>query len=200
MQAIYKHDTLCYTSRRDLDLLGGLPGDGQTACHKEEIFLGLESQARATVCGCFTRRCSMAGWEEELAILLQELGVRQEEPKAHLRATRKPMRSDVKRQEQIADALIWGDDGVDDDAWINDLNMMRREVDSIVNQVVLLMQRGDLDTSLKEDVIVVLRALRRRASVTQQAASSDEAYLESASAMLHFCRLVLQLSEFATDD
>ncbi len=106
------------------------------------------------------------------------------------------------RQEQIADALIWGDDSVvdDDTAWLNDLNMMRREVDSIVNQVVLLMQRGDLDTSLKEDVIVVLRALRRRASVTQQAASSDEAYLESASAMLHFCRLVLQLSEFATDD
>jgi hypothetical protein len=144
----------------------------------------------------------MAGWEEELAILLQELGVRQEEPKAHLRATRKPMRSDVKRQEQIADALIWGDDSIidDDTAWVNDLNMMRREVDSIVNQVVLLMQRGDLDTSLKEDVIVVLRALRRRASVTQQAASSDEAYLESASAMLHFCRLVLQLSEFATED
>jgi len=144
----------------------------------------------------------MAGWEDELAVLLQSLGVQQEEPKAHLRPTRRPMRSDVKRQEQIADALIWGDDSVvdDDTAWLNDLNMMRREVDSIVNQVVLLMQRGDLDTSLKEDVIVVLRALRRRASVTQQAASSDEAYLESASAMLHFCRLVLQLSEFATDD
>jgi len=77
---------------------------------------------------------------------------------------------------------------------------MRREVDSIVSQVVLLMQRGDLDLSLKEDVMVVLRALRRRATVTQQAATGDEAYLESASAMLHFCRLVLQLSEFATED
>jgi hypothetical protein len=77
---------------------------------------------------------------------------------------------------------------------------MRREVDSIVSQVILLMQRGDLDPSIKEDVMVVLRALRRRASITQQAATSDEAYLESASAMLHFCRLVLQLSEFATED
>jgi hypothetical protein len=77
---------------------------------------------------------------------------------------------------------------------------MRREVDTIVSQVVLLMQRGSLEPSLKEDVMVVLRALRRRATVTQQAAASDEAYLESASAMLHFCRLVLQLSESASED
>ncbi len=145
----------------------------------------------------------MAGWEEELAVLLRELGVQQEEPKAHLRPTRKPMRSDVKRREQFADALFWdgGYDGDDDDEeWMNDLTLMRREVDLIVSQVVLLMQRGDLDTSLKEDVMVVLRALRRRAAITKQAAASDEAYLESVSAMLHFCRLVLQLSEFATED
>ncbi len=141
----------------------------------------------------------MAGWEEELAVLLQELGVQQEEPRTHLRPTRKPMRSDVKRQEEFADALVWAEDE-DDEIWMNDLSLMRREVDSIVNQVVLLMQRGDLDLSLKEDVMVVLRALRRRATVTQQAAASDEAYLESASAMLHFCRLVLQLSEVSTQD
>jgi hypothetical protein len=142
----------------------------------------------------------MAGWEEELAVLLRELGVQQEETKAHLRPTRKPMRSDVKRREQFADALFWDDGEDEDEAWMNDLTLMRREVDSIVSQVILLMQRGDLDTSLKEDVMVVLRALRRRATVTQQAAASDEAYLESASAMLHFCRLILQLSEFATED
>ncbi len=163
----------------------------------------------------------MAGWEEELALLLRELGVKQEEPTTRLRSagkpthksTRKPMRSDVnngsnsKRREQFADALFWGvgstgddvsDD--DDDPWMNDLSVMRREVDSIVQQVIRLMQRGDLDPSLKEDVMVVLRALRRRAMVTKQAAATDEAYLESASAMLHFCRLVLQLSECATED
>ena len=77
---------------------------------------------------------------------------------------------------------------------------MRREVDSIVSQVVLLMQRGDLDSSLKEDVMVVLRALKRRSPVLSLPSTSDEAYLESASAMLHFCRLVLQLSELATED
>ncbi|HLI87136.1 MAG TPA: hypothetical protein VKV37_00525 [Ktedonobacteraceae bacterium] len=147
----------------------------------------------------------MAGWEEELSVLLRELGVKQEEPQAHLQPAPKPMRSDVRQREQLADALFWEaakeSSGIaEDDSWMNDLDLMRREVDSIVNQVILLMQRGDLDSTLKEDVLVVLRALRRRASVTQQAAASDEAYLESASAMLHFCRLVLQLSEFATED
>ncbi|GAC1402573.1 MAG: hypothetical protein NVS4B12_15940 [Ktedonobacteraceae bacterium] len=164
----------------------------------------------------------MAGWEEELALLLRELGVKQEEPDVHSRpmttpsqkSTRKPTpsdvskRGDVKQREQFADALFWGagnatsGDVADDknDPWTNDLGLMRREVDSIVRQVVRLMQRGDMEPSLKEDVMVVLRALRRRAMVTQLAAATDEAYLESASAMLHFCRLVLQISEDTTED
>lgn len=146
----------------------------------------------------------MAGWEEELAVLLRELGVKQEEPRAPLQSTRKPMRSDVKQRDQFADALMWdgegGGDEEDDDIWIGDLTVMRQEVDSIVRQVILLMQRGDLEASLKEDVMVVLRALRRLATTAQQTSTGDEAYLESASAVLHFCRLVLQLSEFATED
>jgi len=146
----------------------------------------------------------MAGWEQELAELLRELGVTQEEPKTHLPSTSKLMHSDVKRRESAADAIILGDIGSgradDDDVWLSDLSSMRREIDSIVRQVINLMQRGDLDISLKEDVMIVLRALRRRAAVTQQAAASDEAYLESAAAMLHFCRLVLRLSEAAIED
>ena len=157
----------------------------------------------------------MAGWEEELAVLLRELGVTEEEPRTHLRPTPiseadylqgKPPRKKVKRHTQSADALFWGSTGAggadspDDDAWMGDLSLMRREVDSIVTQVIHLMQHGDLDPALKEDVLVVLRALRRRASVTQQAAASDAAYLEATAAMLHFCRLVLRLSEVATED
>ena len=157
----------------------------------------------------------MAGWEEELALLLHELGVKQEEPDAHSRrtskpsrkSTRKPPSSDVSQQgdtkyrEQFADSLFWGAGGNttnsahdENDPWMTDLALMRREVDSIVRQVVRLMQQEDIEPSIKEDVMVVLRALRRRAMVTQQAAATDEAYLESASAMLHFCRLVLQIS------
>jgi hypothetical protein len=147
----------------------------------------------------------MAGWEEELSILLGELGVKQEEPKTQkqqAQQNRKPMRSDTRRHEQLTDALLWGEDEEameDDDAWIDDLDIMRHEVDAIVSQVVLLLQRGDLDATMKEDVMVVLRALRLRIP-TQPNATSDEAYLESASATLHFCRLVLQMSELATED
>lgn len=139
----------------------------------------------------------MAGWEEELAVLLRELGVKQEEPQTHLQQARKPTRSDVARRDPYADALHWDEE---DEDWTDDLDLMRHEVDSIVSQVILLMQRGDLDPSLKEDVMMVLRALRRRVPATLHPSTSDEAYLESATAMLHFCRLVLQLSEFATDE
>ncbi len=144
----------------------------------------------------------MAGWEEELSVLLSELGVKQEEPQTPARPTRQPMRSDVKRREQFSDALRWDNtaEPLDDDPWFDDLDMMRHEVDAIVSQVVLLMQRGDLDPAIREDVMVVLRALRRRIPMAQQSSTSDEAYLESASALLHFCRLVLQLSEFSTED
>ncbi len=166
----------------------------------------------------------MAGWEEELAVLLRELGITQEEPRTHLQ----PMWiddanagmgvgirnfGDVLDAEDIfflrKDRMKWQDQGTDvivrdamtdDDAEMNDLSLMRHEVDTIVAQVVRLMQRGDIDTAIKEDVMVVLRALRRRASVTQQAAASETAYLEFAAAMLHFCRLVLRLDEVATED
>jgi hypothetical protein len=156
----------------------------------------------------------MASWEDELAVLLRELGVSLEEPRTHLGPThileghqqeKLPLREkkDSKRQTQSTDALIWSsaaNSDIDEEAWLSDLRLMRREVESIVIQVVRLMQHGDLDPSFKEDVMVVLRALRRRASVTQQAAASDTAYLEFAAAMLHFCRLVLRLSEAATED
>ena len=161
----------------------------------------------------------MASWQEELAELLRELGVTQEEPKTHLQSSRLKQ-SDVKhrtqahdlhkpdkprdRHEQSVDAFILKDIAAaaenDTAPWVDDLDMMRREVDSIVRQVIQLMQRGDLDNSLKEDVMVVLRALRRRAAVSQQAAVSDEAYIESAASMLHFCRIIIQLSETAIND
>ncbi len=147
----------------------------------------------------------MASWEEELAVLLQELGVKQEEPQTYLPQTRKPLRRDVKRREQCIDPHFLDEENEleEDDLWVQDIATMRREVDSIVSQVILLMQRGDLEPSVKEDVMVVLRALRRHLPSAHPSAlppASEEAYLESASALLHFCRLALQLSEFAAED
>jgi len=147
----------------------------------------------------------MASWEEELAVLLQELGVKQEEPQAHLQTTRKPLRRQRKRHEQCSDARFLNEDNEldDDDFGVQDIATMRHEVDSIVSQVIVLMQHGDLEPSVKEDVMIVLRALRRHIPPAHSSAfplTSEEAYLESASALLHFCRLALQLSECATED
>ena len=151
----------------------------------------------------------MAGWQEELAMLLSELGVTQQAPKTHLQPTPKRVRSDVKWHEQPPDDLFCeGHNLEDDDAWLDDPILMRLEVDSIVSQVIRLVQRGDLDNSSKQDVMAVLHALRRRSIAIQQAASSDEAqvefeyspHLEYSTAMLHFCRLVLRLSESAIED
>ena len=157
----------------------------------------------------------MPAWQEELAMLLSELGVTQQAPKTHLQPTPKRVRSDVTcRQQALDDLFCEGHNLEHDDAWLDDPILMRLEVESIVSQVIRLMQRGDLDNSSKQDVLAVLHALRRRSTPAQQAASSDEAqlefeysphleyshHLEYSTAMLHFCRLVLRLSESAIED
>jgi hypothetical protein len=159
----------------------------------------------------------MAGWEEELALLLRALGVTLEQSKTQIRPAqaheneyRKQMPMPARRkdtpqkQAQFIDVRLWrtpGDELAEDDAaWMNDLSLMRRQVEFIVGQVVRLMQSEDVDPALKEDVTIVLHALRRRASATEQAAASETAYLESASALLHFCRLVLRLGEVTPEE
>ncbi len=164
----------------------------------------------------------MAAWEEDLSILLRELGVKQEEHKAvqppansnedgdKRRFPPPGYRQEQRPQAQFADTLFWSDtngsstedaeDAEDDEMSMEDLLIMRRKVETIVAQLVLLMQRADVDPGLKEDVMIVLRALRRRATATRQAAASEIAVLEVVSAMLHFCRLVLRLDEVATEE
>lgn len=149
----------------------------------------------------------MAGWQEELAELLRELGVTLEEPRSLPRPKSKVTRNDTRRRLRARelDRRVFSDklattSESQTEPWETDLSQMRLEVDAIVRQVISLMQRGDLDRSLKEDVMVVLRALRRRAAAAQKTTVSDEVYLESATSLLHFCRLVLSLSETAIED
>jgi hypothetical protein len=150
----------------------------------------------------------MAGWQEELAELLRELGVTQEEPQTNLRFTGKSARSENKWRLQPGKAFrhlagpFFSDVSESDDPelMLTDLTVMRHKVDAIVRQVILLIQQGNLDQSLKEDILIVLRALRRRATVTQQAEAGYEANLEAVTAMLHFCRVVLRLSDPAIED
>jgi hypothetical protein len=142
----------------------------------------------------------MASWQDELAELLHELGVMSEEPGARSRSIRNtPFELEPSVENFILEhiASVAEEDA---EAWLADLDTMRREVDSIVRQVIRLIQHGDLEPSLKEDVLIVLRALRRRATATRQAGFSEEAYIESAAAMLHFCRIILRLSETTIEE
>ncbi len=158
----------------------------------------------------------MASWQDELAELLGVLGVTPEESGMRLRSqgaqseNGETNQTSLRRYQPDAQkpsldtsflhTISASADQDELDPWLDDLEQMRREVDSIVRQVIRLIQRGDLDPLLKEDVMVVLRALRRRATVTRQAGASDEAYLEASTSMLHFCRIVLRLSEAAIED
>lgn len=149
----------------------------------------------------------MAGWQDELAELLRELGVTLEEPGTLPRSKSKVTRNDTRRRLRARELdrgafldKFAATSESQAEPWETDLSQMRLEVDAIVRQVISLMQRGDLDRSIKEDVMVVLRALRRRAAAAQKATVSDEVYLESATSLLHFCRLVLSLSETAIED
>jgi hypothetical protein len=183
----------------------------------------------------------MAGWEEDLSILLRALGVKQEEIKTGQppakgiedgdeRGERGKQGQQEQRHEflppryrqeqgaraQFADKDFWkgnqgnsdksgdgngngksrdGNEAEEDEISMEDLIVMRRKVETIVSQLVLLMQRADVDPVLKEDVLIVLHALRRRATATRQAAASEIAAMEAASAMLHFCRIVLRLDD-----
>ncbi len=151
----------------------------------------------------------MAGWQEELAELLHELGVTQEEPQTHPRSRHKPARNATrwrlhpnKLVRHMTDAVVpETDEGDDSEQWLaEDLEAMRHEVDSIVRQVVQLMQHGDLDPTLKEDILEILRVLRRRSSLAQASENETSLDLETITAMLRFCRVILCLSETTIED
>jgi hypothetical protein len=145
----------------------------------------------------------MASWQDELAELLHELGVTPEEPETRPRSPRYnqfALTPDLESVilEHIVEAAE--EDKDEEEDWLEDLDTMRREVDSIVRQVIQLIKRGGLEPSLKEDVMIVLRALRTRATATQQASANEIASIESNAAMLHFCRIILRLSETTVEE
>jgi hypothetical protein len=142
----------------------------------------------------------MANWQGELDELLRELGVTLEEPGAHLQPMRHYQSPLSPYTEQLILEHIAEAAEDDTEALLEDLDDMRQEVDTIVRQVIQLIQRGGLEPSLKEDVMIVLRALRNRAMLTRQASEGEIASIESNAAMLHFCRIILNLSETTVEE
>ena len=150
----------------------------------------------------------MADWRVELETLLSHLHVSLEQEAVPARKEAAAGRSRTEEgahddQEQAAmlePDIPHGDEASPDG---DEVSAVRSEIEATVRRVVALTQAGMLDTQLRDDVVFVLQALTRpqprtgkqRARSHSPADSSSEWQLASAAAVLHFCRIVLHLTQ-----
>ncbi|HLV99587.1 MAG TPA: hypothetical protein VKT82_13015 [Ktedonobacterales bacterium] len=134
----------------------------------------------------------MSNWERELETLLNRLGVRweplsPEAPGADL--------ADAVESDGLIDANLADEDwemAEDDD--LDQITVVRREMQATVGRVLRMARSGRLDNAIKDDVLLVLRALCRTPPQPDEGESEEEAQLAMASAILHFCRIVMRLT------
>jgi hypothetical protein len=134
----------------------------------------------------------MANWQDELESLLASFGVALEAPALdQLRAEDSLNRYLLAQPEQSEPPVEHGVEVI----------AVQSEVEATVRQVVSLVRSGSIDSALREDVAFVLRALTRpdattsNAGETISASSGLEWNIESAAAVLRFCRIVLRLAQ-----
>ncbi len=123
----------------------------------------------------------MPHWEAELKTLLASLGVSLEADSAE------PDLSSTPKSVQFGHK----DDGLaefEDDHF----TLVNREIEATVREVARVSRSGLLDQALRNDVIFVLRALTRDTGST--GIDAESWHLDSAAAVLHFCRIVQRLT------
>jgi phospholipase/lecithinase/hemolysin len=76
-----------------------------------------------------------------------------------------------------------------------EINAIRQEIEATVARVVSLTRAGQLDRAVRDDVVLVLRALTRPHPSMRNQQTHDDWHLASAAAILHFCRVVLRLTQ-----
>ena len=138
----------------------------------------------------------MSTWESELETLLNRLGVQWDPPP--------PGQSgsddlDAEGAELAEFAAL--EDNLDDEEWdgleeddLDQLSVVRREIQATVGRVARMVRAGHLDSVIKDDVLFVLRALCRPQLPLEEGETAEEAQLAIAAAILHFCRIVLRLT------
>jgi hypothetical protein len=138
------------------------------------------------------REALMANWQDELESLLTSFGVVLEPPALELPHADDSLNNYLLTQPDQSEPLI--EHGVE-------VIAVQTEVEAMVRQVVALVRSGSIDSSLREDVAFVLRALVRPDGATNdsgaagRAISGAEWSIESAAAVLRFCRIVLRLAQ-----
>jgi hypothetical protein len=139
----------------------------------------------------------MSNWEHELETLLSRLGVRWESLPPNEPGTD---RADVDLAHAAdVDGLIAAD--LENDDWetleeddLDQVSVVRREMQATVARVTRMVRSGRLDSAIKDDVLLVLRALCRSQPQPDEGESEEDAQLATAAAILHFCRIVLRLT------
>jgi hypothetical protein len=80
-----------------------------------------------------------------------------------------------------------------------EVTAVRNELEATVRRVFAMAKAGQIEPSLRDDVLFVLQALTRPHPRRPRPASPDDSsgewQLASAAAVLHFCRIVLRLSQ-----
>ncbi len=156
----------------------------------------------------------MADWQGELRALLASLEVSLDpDPSVSNGRTRhnvvdNPMyvSSPSSEQEVFTDGEITGSDDHPPEGI--EVSAVRSEMEATLERVVSLVQSGRMERTLRDDVIYVLRALTRpgpekllpRAARHAARESAQEWNLASAAAVLHFCRIVLRLTQALEDE
>jgi hypothetical protein len=142
----------------------------------------------------------MPDWEAELSALLQALDVSLErEPRSDGQPAAGPPLGD-------AASASTGLDGLDLPALAGEIqnaqaplaheeiSAVRREIEATLALVIHLTRAGQLDRTLRDDVVFVLHALTRPLPQPDPAVERDDWQLASAAAVLHFCRVVSRLT------
>jgi hypothetical protein len=150
----------------------------------------------------------MAEWQAELETLLSHLHVSLEHETVTGRNDSAAARhhaedgavSDVGviplHEDEVAASDVISVDG-------DEVTAVRSEIEATLRRVVALTQDGKLDPHVRDDVIFVLQALTRpqprgsrsRPRPRGPGDSSSEWQLASAAAVLHFCRIVLRMTQ-----
>lgn len=89
----------------------------------------------------------------------------------------------------------------------DEVTAVRREIEATIRRLSLLARTGEVEFTLRDDVIFVLQALTRPHPATWawsgQSPNDDEHmewHLASAAAILRFCRIVQRLTNAITDE
>ncbi len=136
----------------------------------------------------------MSNWEHELEMLLNRLGVDWESLPPDASEADAEVAETAELDMTLDDALAYGDLETLEDDDLDQLGVIRREIQATVGRVARMVRAGRLDSAIKDDVLFVLRALCRTQPQPEEGENEEEAQLATAAAILHFCRIVLRLT------